>query len=83
MMEVDPKKSLGEFKGLVDQLIGSAGAGDDGRKNEFGTTLRDLGEIFDTLPAGTGETVCIVVLFHSLSHLFLMMQLELTICHSA
>ena len=58
VMEIDPKKSLGEFKGLVDQLIGTrVGDGGSGGSNEFGSTLRDLGEIFDTLPAGTGELV--------------------------
>jgi len=64
VLEVDPGKSLGEFKGLIDELIGSRakGSGDGGDVKEgggIGTTLRDLGEVFDTLPAGTDEVVAL------------------------
>jgi len=61
VLEIDPSEALGQFKKVVDQLIGSsddgsdASAGDGGLKN----TLRELGEIFDTLPAGTDEVVAL------------------------
>lgn len=54
-MEVDPAQALGQFKGLVDDLIG----GDDGPSGDLANTLRDLGEVFDTLPAGTDEVVAL------------------------
>jgi len=60
VLEIDPSKSLGEFKGLIDNLIGSA---DDSSAGAMGgdltKTLRDLGEVFDTLPAGTDEVVAL------------------------
>lgn len=64
VLEVDPSKSLNEFKGLIDNLIGSngdAGTGDDdmGMGSDFGKTIRELGAVFDTLPAGTDEVVAL------------------------
>ncbi len=68
VLEVDPSKSLSEFKGLIDNLIGSsnddggvgAGAGAGGSDGgDFGKTLRELGDVFDTLPAGTDEVVAL------------------------
>jgi len=62
VLEVDPSKSLGEFKRLIDNLIGTTG-GDSGSGTGIGgdlsKTLRELGEVFDTLPAGTDEVVAL------------------------
>jgi arsenite-transporting ATPase len=61
VLEVDPTKSLNEFKELIDNLIGSED--DDSVSNDmgndFGKTLRDLSDVFDTLPAGTDEVVAL------------------------
>ncbi len=63
VLEVDPSKSLGEFKGLIDNLIGGTGQSDPaqpgGMGSDLGKTLRELGEVFDTLPAGTDEVVAL------------------------
>ena len=64
VLEVDPAQALGEFKGLVDQLLGrdsteNSGQNISGQESEIGNTLRDLGSIFDTLPAGTDEVVAL------------------------
>ena len=58
VLEVDPNKSLGEFKGLIDNLIGT-GDDQDAMGGDLTKTLRDLGEVFDTLPAGTDEVVAL------------------------
>jgi len=58
VLEVDPSKSLNEFKGLIDNLIGSDD-NDNGAGGDFGKTLRELGDVFDTLPAGTDEVVAL------------------------
>jgi arsenite/tail-anchored protein-transporting ATPase len=56
VLEIDPTKAISSFKGLVDQLIGSnTVAGTNGLTD----TLRDLQEVFDTLPAGTDEVVAL------------------------
>jgi len=61
VLEVDPSKSLGEFKGLIDNLIGSGGSSSSssGTAGDLSNTLRELGEVFDTLPAGTDEVVAL------------------------
>lgn len=60
VLEVDPSKSLGEFKTLIDNLIGSSDSGSgSGLGNDLSKTLRELGEVFDTLPAGTDEVVAL------------------------
>jgi arsenite-transporting ATPase len=61
VLEVDPSKSLSEFKGLIDNLIGSNdNDGDnDAMAGDVGQTLRELGDVFDTLPAGTDEVVAL------------------------
>ena len=61
VLEIDPSKSLGEFKSLIDNLIGT---GDDQNSGgamggDLTKTLRELGEVFDTLPAGTDEVVAL------------------------
>jgi arsenite-transporting ATPase len=57
VLEIDPSTALSQFKGVVDQLVGGdeSPGSDDGIRN----TLRDLGEVFDTLPAGTDEVVAL------------------------
>eukprot|EP00559_Dactyliosolen_fragilissimus_P005869 CAMPEP_0184859938 /NCGR_PEP_ID=MMETSP0580-20130426/4896_1 /TAXON_ID=1118495 /ORGANISM="Dactyliosolen fragilissimus" /LENGTH=755 /DNA_ID=CAMNT_0027356835 /DNA_START=560 /DNA_END=2827 /DNA_ORIENTATION=+ len=74
VLEIDPSKSLGEFKSLIDQLIsGNANKNNMGNFNtngdstnmglnnnaDMGKTLKELSEIFDTLPAGTDEVVAL------------------------
>jgi arsenite/tail-anchored protein-transporting ATPase len=57
VLEIDPTKAISSFKGLVDQLIGSnTGSGTVAGLTD---TLRDLQEVFDTLPAGTDEVVAL------------------------
>lgn len=56
VMEIDPSAALGQFKDVVDDLLGSRGTEDT---NGLGKTLRELGEVFDTLPAGTDEVVAL------------------------
>jgi arsenite-transporting ATPase len=58
VLEVDPSKSLNEFKGLIDNLIGNSD-NDSEMGSDFGKTLRELGDVFDTLPAGTDEVVAL------------------------
>lgn len=59
VLEIDPSSALGQFKGIVDKLIGNS----DGQSTAGGTdlraTLQDLEGIFDTLPAGTDEVVAL------------------------
>jgi arsenite/tail-anchored protein-transporting ATPase len=56
VLEIDPSAALGEFKGLIGKLVGTnTNEADSG----LGNTLRELGEIFDTLPAGTDEVVAL------------------------
>ena len=62
VLEVDPTAALGQFKGVVDQLIGGGGGGDDdgsSQGSEIKNTLRELEQVFDTLPAGTDEVVAL------------------------
>lgn len=60
VLEVDPSKSLNQFKGVVDKLIGG-GAEADPSSSSAGlrSTLKELEEVFDTLPAGTDEVVAL------------------------
>lgn len=56
VLEIDPSTAINQFKGVVDQLIG----GDDNPSDAgLRNTLRDLQEVFDTLPAGTDEVVAL------------------------
>jgi arsenite-activated ATPase ArsA len=60
VLEVDPSKSLGEFKRLIDNLIGSGESSSaSGTSGDLSKTLKELGEVFDTLPAGTDEVVAL------------------------
>jgi len=57
-MEVDPSAALKEFKSIVDSLIRTSQISDS-EVASFSGTIKDLGEIFDTLPAGTDEVVAL------------------------
>lgn len=56
-LEIDPAAALGQFKGIVDRLVGGDKAA--GAESGIRNTLRDLEEVFDTLPAGTDEVVAL------------------------
>ncbi|KAL3902712.1 MAG: hypothetical protein SGILL_010727 [Bacillariaceae sp.] len=59
-MEIDPTTAIGQFKGLVDKLIGSGDSSEGvGEGSELRSTLQDLESVFDTLPAGTDEVVAL------------------------
>ena len=58
VLEVDPSQSMSKFKGVVDNLIGDAKEGESGAGG-LRNTLKELGDIFDTLPAGTDEVVAL------------------------
>jgi arsenite/tail-anchored protein-transporting ATPase len=66
VLEIDPAASLQQFKNLVNQLVGGGAMGATGATSSssdsnqgFRDTLRDLQEVFDTLPAGTDEVVAL------------------------
>lgn len=59
VLEIDPSKSLSQFKGVVDKLIGTGSDGTSGESTGLRNTLKELEEIFDTLPAGTDEVVAL------------------------
>jgi arsenite/tail-anchored protein-transporting ATPase len=58
VLEVDPSKSISQFKGLVNKLIGG-NSDDDASSSGIRNTLKELEEVFDTLPAGTDEVVAL------------------------
>jgi len=58
VLEVDPTSALNQFKGIVDQLVGG-GQAMGSEKAGMANTLRELQEVFDTLPAGTDEVVAL------------------------
>lgn len=58
VMEIDPSSALNEFKGIVDQLIGTSSSSTSGGSDVRGT-LQDLESVFDTLPPGTDEIVAL------------------------
>lgn len=57
VLEVDPTKALDEFRDIVDKLISSPESTTDNA--DMKKTLKELGAIFDTLPAGTDEVVAL------------------------
>ena len=57
VMEIDPTSALKEFRDSIDNLIGKKD--DDDGNSELSSTLSSLGEIIDTLPAGTDEVVAL------------------------
>jgi len=55
-MEIDPTSALKEFRDSIDQLIGKK---DNSDGSDLSSTMASLGEIIDTLPAGTDEVVAL------------------------
>jgi len=53
-MEVNPELAVSKFKQLVDNLIGTKV-----EEGEVGKSLRDLTQVFDTLPAGADEVIAL------------------------
>ena len=61
-MEIDPASALKEFRDSIDRLLGKDdGGGSNGGNgpSELSSALGSLGEIIDTLPAGTDEVVAL------------------------
>ena len=59
-LEIDPSSAIGQFKGLVDKLIGGGKDAEGmGEGSELKSTLQELESVFDTLPAGTDEVVAL------------------------
>jgi arsenite/tail-anchored protein-transporting ATPase len=56
VLEIDPTKSLSQFKGYMDQLVN---ANADQINPGMRDTLNEVKDIFDTLPAGTDEVVAL------------------------
>jgi arsenite-transporting ATPase len=59
VLEIDPSNALGQFKGLVEKLIGSDAGAASSTGSDLRSTLQDLESVFDTLPAGTDEVVAL------------------------
>lgn len=59
VMEVDPAQALGQFKGVVDQLMGEEKDDGDSKNAGIRSTMKELQEVFNTLPAGTDEVVAL------------------------
>eukprot|EP00549_Striatella_unipunctata_P011191 CAMPEP_0118690000 /NCGR_PEP_ID=MMETSP0800-20121206/9817_1 /TAXON_ID=210618 ORGANISM="Striatella unipunctata, Strain CCMP2910" /NCGR_SAMPLE_ID=MMETSP0800 /ASSEMBLY_ACC=CAM_ASM_000638 /LENGTH=427 /DNA_ID=CAMNT_0006587491 /DNA_START=71 /DNA_END=1354 /DNA_ORIENTATION=+ len=62
ILEVNPEAALKQFKGALDEALNSMTTSDDGAggmSNELTSTLREMGDILDTLPAGTDEVVAL------------------------
>lgn len=56
-MEIDPTSALKEFRDSINKLIGKSSS--DGDTSELFSTLSSVGELLDTLPAGTDEVVAL------------------------
>jgi arsenite/tail-anchored protein-transporting ATPase len=56
VLEIDPTKSLSQFKSYMDQLVN---ANADQINPGMRDTLNEVKDIFDTLPAGTDEVVAL------------------------
>jgi arsenite/tail-anchored protein-transporting ATPase len=60
VLEIDPSASLNQFKDVVNQLMGNSNNVDtSGSNSALRDTVKDLQDIFDTLPAGTDEVVAL------------------------
>lgn len=59
VLEIDPNSALSQFKGIVNNLIGSSDGTSTSGRSEMRATLQDLESVFDTLPAGTDEVVAL------------------------
>ena len=60
VLEIDPTATLNQFKDVINQLMGNSNNIDTSSSNNaLRDTVKDLQEIFDTLPAGTDEVVAL------------------------
>jgi arsenite/tail-anchored protein-transporting ATPase len=59
VLEVDPSDAMKSFQGVVDQLVGRSSTSGGGGRGAMVDALKDLREVFDTLPAGTDEVVAL------------------------
>jgi arsenite/tail-anchored protein-transporting ATPase len=61
VLEIDPTASLNQFKDVVNQLMGNSNnnADSSGSNIALREAVKDLQDIFDTLPAGTDEVVAL------------------------
>jgi arsenite-transporting ATPase len=57
VMEIDPTSALKEFRDSIDKLLGKNSGSVD--PSELSSALGSIGEIIDTLPAGTDEVVAL------------------------
>ena len=57
VMEIDPTSALKEFRDSIDKLLGKNSGSVD--PSELSSALGSVGEIIDTLPAGTDEVVAL------------------------
>lgn len=57
-MEIDPSSALKEFRDSIDNLVGKKNNNGSGN-SDLSAALNSLGEIIDTLPAGTDEVVAL------------------------
>ncbi len=58
VMEIDPVTALQDFKKLVDNFIGNSNQNMD-QNTAVSQTIKEISELFDTLPAGTDEVVAL------------------------
>lgn len=55
-LEIDPASALREFRDSIDKLIGKK---NDSGDSDLSSTLNAVGDLIDTLPAGTDEVVAL------------------------
>lgn len=58
-MEIDPSSALKEFRDSIDKLLGRNTVSGSTSQSDLSSALRSLGEMIDTLPAGTDEVVAL------------------------
>ena len=56
-LEINPAKAISQFKKLVDNLIGLSNEQD--QQGEAINAIKELSQIFDTLPAGADEVIAL------------------------
>eukprot|EP00980_Cylindrotheca_fusiformis_P009160 scaffold1993_cov107-Cylindrotheca_fusiformis.AAC.4 len=59
VMEIDPSSAISEFKSTVDQFLGAGSLDSPGGGSDVRSTMNEIENIFDTLPAGTDEVVAL------------------------
>eukprot|EP00573_Skeletonema_grethae_P002075 CAMPEP_0201686454 /NCGR_PEP_ID=MMETSP0578-20130828/893_1 /ASSEMBLY_ACC=CAM_ASM_000663 /TAXON_ID=267565 /ORGANISM="Skeletonema grethea, Strain CCMP 1804" /LENGTH=827 /DNA_ID=CAMNT_0048170517 /DNA_START=56 /DNA_END=2539 /DNA_ORIENTATION=+ len=57
-LEIDPTSALKEFRDSIDKLIGKNN-NESGNDSELSSALNSVGDLIDTLPAGTDEVVAL------------------------